>query len=89
MNTLQVTSLSTKGQVVIPRSVRADLGLKPGAKLIVMSDGQNVLLKPLEVPKLDAFQRLIRKSRAYARRVGLKKADVARAIRKVRNAHRD
>jgi len=88
MNTLHVTSLSTKGQVVIPRAVRADLGLKPGAKLLVMSDGQNVLLKPLEVSKLEAFQQLIKESRAYARRVGLKKSDVGRAIRKVRSAHR-
>jgi AbrB family looped-hinge helix DNA binding protein len=89
MSELQVTSLSTKGQVVIPRSVRERLGLKPGAKMIVMSDGQNVLLKPLEAPMLDSFKRLIRESRAYARRAGLEKSDLANAIRKVRNAHRD
>jgi antitoxin PrlF len=57
--------------------------------MIVMSDGQNVLLKPLEAPTMDSFDRLIRESRAYARRAGLKKSDVAKVLRKVRNAHRD
>ena len=88
MSAIDVTSLSTKGQVVIPRSIREDLRMKPGARLVVMSDGQNVLLRPLSVPKLDAFRDLIKESRAYARRVGLKKSDVTQAIRKTRHAHR-
>ena len=88
MSAIEVTSLSTKGQVVIPQSVRTDLGIKSGDKLLVMSDGQNVLLKPLEAPKLDAFQQLIADSRAYAKRVGLKKSDVPAAIRRARRAGR-
>ena len=89
MSAIEVTSLSTKGQVVIPRSVRADLGIKSGDKLLVMSDGHNVLLRRLEAPKLDTFQQLIAESRAYARRVGLKKSDVATSIRRARRAGRD
>jgi antitoxin PrlF len=88
MSAIEVTSLSTKGQVVIPRSVRVDLKIKPGAKLLVMSDGQNVLLKPVEPLKLDTFRRLVAQGRSYARRAGLKRSDVPAAIRRVRHARR-
>ena len=71
MSTLEITSVSSKGQVVIPGSVRASLGIKTGTKLAVITDGESVLMRPLETPKLSAFRRLIAESRAYAGRTGL------------------
>lgn len=38
----------------------------------------NVHMKPLETPKLEAFQRLVSESRAHARRAGLKASDVSK-----------
>lgn len=87
MSTLEVTSMSVKGQVVIPRAIRSDLGLKPGSKLMVMSDGDNILIKPLQAPKLAVFERLISESRAYAKQAGLKKSDMASRL-KVKDSHR-
>lgn len=52
MISTEVTSLSSKGQVVIPDKIRKQLGLVTGTKLIVISDGANLLLKPMEEPKL-------------------------------------
>lgn len=88
MTTLEITSVSSKGQVVIPGAMRTRLGIKAGDKLAVITDGESVLMKPLEAPKLSAFRRLIADSRAYADRTGLKKADVSAAIRRVRDANR-
>ena len=85
MSTLEVTSVSSKGQVVIPGPIRERLGIKSGTKMAVITDGENVLMKPLETPKLKAFENLVAESRAYARRSGLKPSDVPKAIRKVRN----
>jgi len=43
-----VTSLSVKGQVVIPKSLREVLGLQPGDKFIVMQEGDAIVLKPMK-----------------------------------------
>ena len=39
MNTVEITSSSTKGQVVIPSKIRKQLGIKAGTKLIAITDG--------------------------------------------------
>ena len=89
MKTVDVTSVSSKGQVVIPKIFRENLGIETGSKLLVLSDGTNLLLKPMEEPRLDAFKRLINESRRYAKAAGLKREDVPQVIRKVRNASRN
>ena len=88
MHALDVTTMSSKGQVVIPTEIRKELGLLTGAKLMVLTDGSNLLLKPLQTPKLQAFQVLIRRSRHYAKAVGLTKRAVAIALRKIRHEGR-
>jgi len=39
------TTLSTKGQVVLPSSIRTQLGLVPGSELEVTTDGEAVILR--------------------------------------------
>ncbi|SOE80090.1 antitoxin PrlF [Fibrobacter sp. UWT3] len=58
MDTLEITSLSTKGQIVIPRSIRNQLNLDTGDKLIVVCDGTNILLKPVLMPSMSEFKTL-------------------------------
>ena len=36
-----VTALSSKGQVVLPKAIRDALALSPGSRLMVFSDGDN------------------------------------------------
>ncbi len=45
MMTSASTSLSVKGQVVIPKKVREALGLRPGARLLVNVVGDEILLR--------------------------------------------
>lgn len=59
MDTLEITSLSTKGQIVIPRSIRNQLNLDTGDKLIVVCDGTNILLKPVLLPNMSEFKTLV------------------------------
>ena len=84
MTSLATTRMSSKGQVVIPEAVRDGLGLKTGTQFAVMGDRDVVILKAITPPTMDEFHSLIAHARREARRVGLKKSDVAAAIRYVR-----
>ncbi|MBM4041352.1 MAG: AbrB/MazE/SpoVT family DNA-binding domain-containing protein [Planctomycetes bacterium] len=85
METIEVTSLSTGGQVVIPQHVRTLLGLEPGDKFVVVGEGDTVMLKRLAPPKPEAFDALCKRARHFARARGLTKRDLERAIRRVRS----
>jgi AbrB family looped-hinge helix DNA binding protein len=41
------TTVSSKGQVVIPREVREVLGWKPGTVLVIQEQGGGILLRPV------------------------------------------
>lgn len=43
---MTTTTLSSKGQVVLPRLVRSKLHLAPGAKLLCEIQGDSVILTP-------------------------------------------
>ena len=84
MHDTATTTLSSKGQVVIPEEIRVRLGLKAGAQFVVVGDRDTVILKVLEPPSLKEFQGLMAQARKAAKQAGLKRADVAKAISKVR-----
>jgi AbrB family looped-hinge helix DNA binding protein len=84
MDRLEVTTLSTKGQVVIPQRLRDTLGLQPGDKFVAVGEADTVVLKRLTVPRHEDYQDLIRHAEELAEQRKLTKRDVERAIRKVR-----
>jgi len=84
MRTVATTRLSSKGQVVIPEDVRRALRLEVGAQFVVMGDGDVVILKRIALPPKSEMRALIGKVRSQASRAGLRRADVAEAIRRVR-----
>ena len=75
------TRLSSKGQVVIPETVRRELALKPGAEFVVVGQGDVVILKRITQPDLSEFDALLRQAHRQARGAGVRKADVARVVR--------
>lgn len=85
---VKVTSVSSKGQVVIPNDIRKKLKLAEGTNLLVFTDGSNLLLKPIHAPKLKTFENLIKESREIAKQKKMKKVDVEKLIKKVRNESR-
>ena len=52
MSAVDITSLSSKGQVVIPQSIRKELGIKPKNKFLVYGRGDTIIMKKLELPSL-------------------------------------
>ena len=45
---MQVVSLSSKGQLVLPKSIREQLALKPGDRLKVELVGSRIILEPVQ-----------------------------------------
>lgn len=88
MHQFQVTSMSSKGQVVIPTDIRKIMGIDNGSKLIVFTDGDNLLLKPIQIPRVETFKALIKESQKLVKKRKLKKNDVQRIIKEVRNENR-
>ena len=88
MPVLEITSMSTKGQIVLPLRVRNDANLKSGTKFAVMTDGENILLKPIETPKMAVFKSLLKRSRALAKESGIGQSDLKMIIKKARNEDR-
>ena len=44
-----ITTVSTKGQVVVPSRIRRKLGLQPGDSLEATVEGQHIVLTPQKV----------------------------------------
>ena len=66
------TTLSEKGQVVIPRDVRARLGLRAGDDFLVLSsEGEDILLRPVRRKRRGSWVASLRALRGLE----LKRAD--------------
>ena len=80
----EITSVSSKGQVVLPISIRNELNIQPGAKFIVISDGENILLKPIVMPDISELRSTMDAAQEWAAEVGLTESDIEDAIKTVR-----
>ena len=61
MDAIDITKMSSKGQVVIPLEMRKDL--KEGDKLVIIKNGNQIILK-----KADAFDEKLKEDLEFARR---------------------
>jgi len=78
------TTLSSKGQVVIPEEIRARLGLRPGAQFIVIGDKDVVIFKVLQPPAKRDFTSLVRQARRAAKQSGMRRRDIGTAVTRAR-----
>ncbi len=83
-DSIEVTSISSRGQVVIPQALREKLRIREGEKFIVIGEGNTVILKKLEMPSFNGIDVLLEKTRSFARKHSLKESDVGEAIKKAR-----
>jgi AbrB family looped-hinge helix DNA binding protein len=49
----EITTMSQKGQVVIPQKIRTSLKLKQGTRLLVDIKNGLIVMKPFELPPLE------------------------------------
>jgi AbrB family looped-hinge helix DNA binding protein len=44
---VQVVTMSTKGQIVIPAEIRNELGIEPGSRISISVEGSRIVLRPM------------------------------------------
>ena len=84
MENIEITSISSRGQVVIPQSLRDKLRIREGEKFFVIGEDNTILLRKLEMPSFKGFDKLLAKTREFARKNELKESDVEQAVKKAR-----
>ena len=84
MENIEITSISSRGQVVIPQSLRDKLKIHEGEKFVVIGEDNTIVLKKLEMPSFSGIDKLLKKTKEFAKKKGLKETDVEEAIRETR-----
>ena len=84
---VETTTLSSKGQVVLPQEVRERLQLKEGAKFMVMAEGDTVILKAVKPITQERFDAILKATRKAVKKAGITPKDVEEEIAKVRQKH--
>jgi len=58
MSKIEEIKVSSKGQLVIPKQIREELGMKSGSKVIVTRQGQAIMLVPKPSDSIGALMKL-------------------------------
>ncbi|MFH1257273.1 MAG: AbrB/MazE/SpoVT family DNA-binding domain-containing protein [Candidatus Diapherotrites archaeon] len=88
MDSVELTKMSSRGQVVIPQNIREKMGLKEGEAFAAVASGNTLMLRRIKTPSkediLKELERLAVKGEARAKKLGLKEKDVDRIIHEAR-----
>ena len=79
-----IAAMSSRGQIVLPIAIRRKLNLGEGSQFLVLTDTENILLKPVREPSLDEFYSLIEQAQKTAAQLGLTEDDIAMEIKAMR-----
>ena len=85
----QIITVTTKGQISIPVSIRKSLRIENGDKLVAYTYGDSLLLKVLKLPSADEFKKIMDDAQKWAKSVGYKESDVNDIVKSVRKKRKD
>jgi len=84
MENIEITSVSSRGQVVIPQSLRDRMKIHTGEKFVVIGEDNTIVLKKLEMPSFSGIDKLLKKTRDFVKKKGIKESNVEEAIKQTR-----
>lgn len=80
-----ITKVSTKGQVVIPKELRKELGIKEEDEFFIYGENDTIIMKKIAKPKLEKrFKELADRLSEEVKARGITRKDVEEAIKAVR-----
>lgn len=85
---VELTKMSSRGQIVIPQDIREEMNLKEGEAFAVTGSGDTLLLKRVKTPSreeiLANMEKLVKEGGKVAKKLGIKEKDVPKLIHKAR-----
>ncbi len=84
MGEIMITRLSSKGQIVLPKALRETLGIKSGEIFAMFGEDDTIVLKRIELPSEEEFEKLLKWGQKYAEKFKISKEDVLKAIEDAR-----
>ena len=84
MTKVELTKMSSKGQIVIPKAIRDEQDIREGDVFAVMGRYGSIILKRIRVPSEEEFERVLAAGRKHAEEKGITREDVDRAIHEYR-----
>ena len=83
MNT-QILTVSSKGQISLPVSIRKLLSISSGDKLVAYASGDTIILKALKLSTAEEFEASLNEAQEWAASVGYSERDVDEIIKSVK-----
>ncbi len=88
MADVEFTKLSSKGQIVIPQSVREELKLDEGTAFAVLAKKDTILLKKIKMPKVKSWEEITKPLKEAAKKAGLMEEEVPIIVHRFRAKRR-
>lgn len=85
---MQILTVSSKGQISLPVSIRKLLSIDTGDKLVAYTSGDVIMLKMLKLPSPEEFEASLDEAQEWAASVGYDENDVNNIIKSVRRKKR-
>lgn len=80
----QILTVSSKGQISLPVSIRKLLSINTGDKLVAYTSGDVIMLKTLKLPSVEEFETSLNETQKWAMSVGYNENDIDDIIKSVR-----
>lgn len=85
---VEITKMSSRGQVVVPQKAREESGAGEGTIFAVFGSKDAIVLKKIEIPDKEKLikdlEKISKEGRKRAEKLGLKEEDVPRLVHKLR-----
>ena len=85
---IEMVKMSSKGQIVIPQGIRAEICASEGTIFALVSGKDGIILKKVEMPSKEelicALKRIAKEGAKRAEKLGIKESDVPNLIHKLR-----
>ncbi len=84
---VEVITISSKGQLVIPKNVRDDMGISQNDKFILVAEESSILLRRIDESNLKKrMKTLMSSASSEFKKAGIKQSDIQKEIESARRS---